>query len=809
MAGATQGRYSPAAFPRYFVKKDDEAAHSRTVLDVSTRVSTGVPEATAQSTPGAALALVAGRYQILNLLGEGGMGSVYRALDTVLDETVAFKVLRRELAASPELIERFKREVKLARRVTHPNVARMFDIGEHEGTTFLTMEFIDGEPLTSFLERQGALPVEAVTMIAAEVCAGLSAAHKAGVVHRDLKPDNVMLGPNRKIAITDFGIARDHVAPKGTVAGLVVGTPAYMAPEQVEARGDIDARADIYALGVMLFELLTGTLPFNGTSAFALAAARLTEAPPDPKTFRSNLPPGISKVVLKCMARNRNDRYSDAEEVAAALALATPTLGQGVAAIPPPAHVEPVHSADKTVAVLPFRNLGPAEDDYVAEGVTEDLIDTLSMTSGLRVRPRGAVMSFKGVEKDPRDIGRELGVQVVVEGSVRRTPTAVRLNARLLSVEDGFQLWASRLDRPANDLLVMSDETAAAIAKALTVHEVARGRVAADATAIDLYLKARSELHRVWPQNAMKAMEYLKDAHERAPGDMAILGAYVRACGRVWFFGGDPGEAAGVLGRALADKAMAAAPDDPHVLLGVGTIRLLANDWIGAANVARRAIDRAPASPDAIELRARMRLEAGQIDRALLELEAALALEPMLVNSRMDRIRAHALLGDFERARELLDADLALDDTKMGNGVLRSRLAVWSPVIADTLDKVVIPDNLPANTPWAFASAMKTVYITSDLDAYLPLLQTLPNQIGSTRRAKTLFHQIIAEFAVHFGRNELSLKAVEDAVEEGLFDSSWAERCPVLEPIRNEARFQAALATIRERGEEVLYELDG
>lgn len=788
----------------------DETAHSHTVLDLSTRPTTATPASVAVPS-GAARALVAGRYEILNLLGEGGMGSVYRARDTVLDEIVAFKVLRHELAASPELIERFKREVKLARRVTHPNVARMFDIGEHEGTTFLTMEFIDGEPLTSFLERQGALPVEAVTMIAAEVCAGLAAAHKAGVVHRDLKPDNVMMGPNRKIAITDFGIAREGVASQGTVAGLVVGTPAYMAPEQVEARGDIDARADIYALGVMLFELLTGTLPFSGTSAFTLAAARLTEAPPDPKTLRSNLPAGIAKVVLKCMARNRDERYSDAEEVAAALAQSTPTLGQGVSAIPPaPARaVEPVHSHDKTVAVLPFRNLGPADDDYVAEGVTEDLIDTLSMTSGLRVRPRGAVIGFKGIEKDPRDIGRELGVQVVVEGSVRRTPTAVRLNARLLSVEDGFQLWASRFDRPANDLLVMSDETAAAIAKALTVHEVARGRVAADASAIDLYLKARSELHRVWPQNALKAMEYLKEAHERAPDDMAILGAYVRACGRVWFFGGEQGEAAGVLGRALADKAMAAAPDDPHVLLGVGSIRLLANDWIGAANVARRAFDRAPASPEAVELRARLRLEAGQIDQALVELEAALALEPMLVNSRMDRTRAHALLGNYERARDLMDADIALDDTKMGNGVLRSRLAFWSPVIADTLDKVVIPDDFPPNTPWAFASAMKTIYVTSDLDAYLPLLETLPKQIGSTRRAKTLFQQIIAEFAVFFGRNELALKAVEDAVDEGLFDSSWAERCPVLEPIRNEPRFQAALAIIRERGEEVLYELDG
>jgi serine/threonine-protein kinase len=175
----------------------------------------------------------------------------------------------------------------------------------------------------------------------------------------------------------------------------------------------------------------------------------------------------------------------------------------------------------------------------------------------------------------------------------------------------------------------------------------------------------------------------------------------------------------------------------------------------------------------------------------------------------MDRIRGHALLGDFERARDLLDADLFLDDARMGNGVLRSRLATWSPVIADTLDKVVIPDAFQPNTPWAFAAAMKIVFVSSDLDAYLPLFEQLPNQIGSTRRAKTLFHQIITEFAVHFGRTERGLEGLEDAVNDGLFDVSWAERCPVLNPIRNEPRFQAALATLRERGAEVLRELDG
>ncbi len=794
-----------AVLPQEIVaKEEDDAAHSATVVVPQSRAEPMPPESVLPNP----LTLVAGRYEILNLLGEGGMGSVYRARDSVLDEIVAFKVLRRELAASSELIERFKREVKLARRVTHPNVARMFDIGEHEGTTFLTMEFIDGEPLTSILEREGPLPIESVSRAAGEICAGLAAAHAAGVVHRDLKPDNVMLGRDGRIRITDFGIARDPVASTGTV-GMVVGTPAYMAPEQVEAQADIDARADIYALGVMLFELLTGQLPFKGTSAFTLAAARLTSTPPDPGTLRTDLPAAIGRVILKCMARDRDDRYADAKQVAEALASSVPTLAQGAAPIAPLPPHQPTESEHKTVAVLPFRNLGPSEDDYVADGMTEDLIDTLSMTVGLRVRPRSAVIGFKGVERDPREIGHELGVQVVVEGSVRRTPQAVRLSARLLSVEDGFQLWAQRFDRPANDLLVMSDETADAIAKALTVNEAGRGRVAADATVIDLYLRARSELHQIWPKSALRAMELLTAAHERAPDDVAILGAYARACARVWFFGGERGVRAGEKARALAERAVSLAPDDPHTLLAVTGIRLLDNDWRGAARGARRLRERAPSAPETIEMVGRLRLETGQLERALKELEAALALEPMLINSRIDRIRIHALLGDFPRVLALLDAELQTDPGNQSNGVLRARLSLWNQDVEKTLHKLELPQDLVPNTPWAFAATMKEIHADKDPLPHLPALEEIPDKLGASRRARSLFLQLLTEFCSYFDLRERALVHLESAVDAGLFDLGWMLHCPLLTRLDDEPRYQAALATIRQRAEELVRELDG
>jgi serine/threonine protein kinase len=278
------------------------------------------PSPLSQSFPGAvSRQLLAERYELLGLVGVGGMGSVYRARDVELDEIVALKVLRRELVDTPGILDRFRREVKLARRVTHRNVARVFDIGEHGGEKFLTMEFIDGEPLGSILARDGAMRVARVLELAAGVCAGLASAHAAGVVHRDLKPDNVLLAKDGRVVVTDFGIARaflDAAAGLGNTLGVLMGTPAYMAPEQVEGRKDIDARADIYALGALLYELFTGRRAWEGESPFAVASARLTSLPPDPRQRRPDLPSAHAEVVMRCMARKPEERFQSVDDVA-------------------------------------------------------------------------------------------------------------------------------------------------------------------------------------------------------------------------------------------------------------------------------------------------------------------------------------------------------------------------------------------------------------------------------------------------------------------------------------------------------------
>jgi len=576
--------------------------------------------------------VLAGRYELLGLVGTGGMGSVYRARDLELDEVVALKVLRRELVNTPEMLARFRQEVKLARRVTHLNVARTFDIGEHHGEKFLTMEYIDGTSLAELLyEREELFPLARVVDIGLAICAGLDAAHRAGVVHRDLKPDNVLVTKEDRVAITDFGIARAVLSAHVTM-GAPVGTPAYMAPEQVEGLS-VDERADLYALGEILYELLTGVTAWSGESIFQVAAQRLLKPPPDPRTHRATVPAGAAQIVMRCMARNPEERYGSASDVAAALSTLTIplTTNTPARALKPPAAARvsmpgllETPPGDKKVAVLPFQNGGRPEDDYLASGLTEDLIDTLSVTDGIRVRPLGAVINARTHSLDSREVGRELGVQVVVEGSLRRTPDGLRVTARIVSVGDGFQLWASRFERPESDFLKVGDEIACAISRALTVDRPEANRqTLEDPIAYDLYLRARHELHRYSPETTQRAIELYKQALERRPDDAVILSGY--AIARLKEFMYSDGNVSPDLTRLAAERAMALAPDLPETRLATGCVAFAFGETERGAREIREAVRTGRRLADAHDMFGRIAVEVDRIDSAIEHLTAAMS----------------------------------------------------------------------------------------------------------------------------------------------------------------------------------------
>ncbi|WP_437332937.1 protein kinase domain-containing protein [Sorangium sp. So ce394] len=827
---------------------------------------------------------IAGRYEILGLLGTGGMGSVYRVRDLELDEVVALKMLRRDLADSAGMLERFRQEVKLARRVTHRNVARTFDFGDHEGEKFLTMECVDGESLHSVLARTGPMPAQQVIGIGCALCDGLGAAHAAGIVHRDLKPENVLLDRGGRVVITDFGIARTSSGPSaGESSGFVLGSPAYMSPEQLTGEPDIDARTDIYALGMILFECLTHRRAWPGAGAIAAAMARLRSPPPDPRSVRPDVPLAVADVVLRCMAMRREDRYASAAEahralllarsrvsiapqpaqslasvIAASAATAAPTAPQPIeqnptrvaasveavtapqprlmsptlsAPVPTPAPTSPPSSASspglKTVAVLPFRNVGAPDDEYLADGFTEDLTDTLSMTAGLKVRPRAAVSRVRLDGRDPRDIGRELGVQVVVEGSLRRTgggyghdaprsqpsapysrpgsrlpPAGVRVTARVISVEDGFQLWAKRFDSSPEALLAVSDDAASAIAGALTVDAASREREApSDPRAIDLYLRARHQLRHLWYGDAAPAVSLFEEALSFSPNDPSILSGYAIASARLMAAQGD-GRAQLAKAQQAAERSIALAPSLGEPWVALATVRFSASDPIGAVPALRKALQRAPSLAKAHELLGRILLEAGLVDEAVFRLDTALSLDPGELFPRWELARGRALVGDWAGAGVLLDTPAEDPSSRFHKAIMRARFGLWRGA------PYPIDDLLPLsaeNVPVQYARIYRDVLATSRLsDEQRAFLRAKSDGSEPGSRLRPLFLQMEAEILAFLGEDDAFFRTLASAVEAGLFDALWMQRCAVLDRARPSARFAPLRARVEERAAAVV-----
>ena len=743
---------------------------------------------------------LAQRYDLEALLGVGGMGSVYRARDIELDERVALKMLRKDLVDAPGILARFRQEVKLARRVTHRNVARTFDIGEHAGEKFLTMELVEGESLAEHLVQRGRLPLARAVAIAIEIALGLAAAHAAGVVHRDLKPDNVLLARDGRVVLTDFGIARAAIDAQGGLAtlGFPVGTPAYMAPEQVEA-APVDRRADIYALGEILYEMLTGERAWRGDAMMQVATARLLAPPPDPRSRRPDLPPALAELAIKCMARDPADRYATADQVARELGSIAVPQGPMSAPPRPPAVLaaEATPPGVKAVAVLPFRNSGPPEDEYLADGLTEDLIDDLSMIRGVRVRALGAVLPLKGKSGDPRDLGRELGVQVVVDGTIRRVGGVLRITARLGSVADGFQLWAKRFDRPAADILEVADEIAAAISRALTVERGAAPRTTTDdPIALDLYLRARHQFHRFGRDATRRSIDLFAQALERAPDDPVILSGYAMARVSEFTYNPDAAESADAA-RAAANRAVQIAPGLPEPHVALAAVELALGDGEASARHVRRALEVGTSAPDAHELCGRLFIEVGRVDAGVRALETALALEPRFQGARCEVARVHELLGDPDRADELVRTPPGDPDLVIQYWLGRARLLLYR---RDAEQARSLLERSGADAPPPPGRLLLQLLATGVAEeAAFHDLKSRMQRDRSARRATAFFGVLQAEVMAFLGDTEAAFAAIADVAGAGGFDVFWMDRCPLLDALRADPRFAILRARIDER----------
>jgi len=557
----------------------------------------------------------ANRYEVIEELGKGGMGKVYRVFDKTIKEEVALKLIKPEIAGGQRTIERFSNELKFARKIAHRNVCRMFDLDEEEGTHYITMEYVPGESLKSMIGMMGQLSAAQVVFLAKQVCEGLAEAHRLGVVHRDLKPSNIIIDKEGNARIMDFGIARSLKEKGITGAGVMIGTPDYMSPEQVEAE-EVDKRSDIYSLGVILYEMVTGKLPFEGETALSIALKHKTETPLNPKQFNAQIPEDLNLVILKCIEKDKEKRYQETKELLSELSKIEEGITTGERIIPRKKAItskkikekfgkrwiviaavlmavvaagiaiiyfivnKPVYPpGEKMLVVLPFKNLGPPADEYFADGITEEITSRLASLQGLGVISRTSAIQYKNTDKTIRQIGDELDIDYALEGSVRWDRSAegkgrVRVTPQLVRASDDSHLWSERYDRIIEDIFSVQSEIAEQVAQQLdlTVLEPERRALNAQPTdnleAYDYYLRGLEHESRGWAnldnQEFEQAVEMLEKATELDPDFVLAYVRISRIHSRMYHFGIGRTEERLEKSRAAVDRALELQPDLPE-----------------------------------------------------------------------------------------------------------------------------------------------------------------------------------------------------------------------------------------------------
>ena len=739
-------------------------------------------------------AALVGRYKVDRELGAGGMASVFLTHDLKHQRLVALKVLHDDLAASLGA-ERFLAEIRTTANLQHPHILPLHDSGEVDGLLYYVMPFVNGESLRERLNRERRLSVDDAVRLVQEVADALDYAHRAGIVHRDIKPENILLSEGHAI-VADFGIARAVAQPEGrnlTEAGQVIGTPAYLSPEQVT--GDpVDGRSDLYSLGCILYECLTGELPFSG-NAMAMMAKRLTGSPPSVRTTRDDVPEHLDQVVRTAMATASSARYDSGHALVAALK----------------APVVVRHKSDRrAVVVLPFVNQSPdADNEFFSDGLTEEISTDLARIKSLRVISRSSALRFKGTGKDIPTIGRELGVQFVLEGSVRKAGASLRITARLVDAVSDEQLWADKYSGTMDDVFEVQErvsrEIVSALGITLTSDEDRRlsHRDIKNVRAFELYLEARQELRRLGVATA-RGQSLLEQAIAIEGESAPLLGL------RVWGMVvqlrtglGDPATLDEIDRRA--DALIAMAPDAPFGYAARAFASWERGDWRKSIVEFGEAIARDPNDTDSMFYLTMALNVSGLTDAAKKSASRMVATDPLAMWSWA----AVGIVGWFDGgvagSIDPLRRAVALDPS---NYILRWVSGYTYALVGD----------LPAadaEVTWLVAAGPQVPY-TIHLQALVRAQQ------GDAKRALSMVsaldlspfdNHITFHFAEVFamcGERERALDVLEASVNKGFCPAPFIEvHCRFLESVRSHPRFAPIVATARAMSDAIRWDVAG
>jgi serine/threonine protein kinase/tetratricopeptide (TPR) repeat protein len=587
-----------------------------------------------------------GRYAIERELGVGGMAVVFLAQDLRHERKVALKVLRPEVAAEIGA-ERFLREIKMAAGLTHPHILPVHDSGEADGLLFFVMPNMEGRSLRERLDAERQLPLADALRLTREVASALDYAHRHGVVHRDVKPENILLHEGSAM-VADFGIGKAMSGASITQTGMIVGTPSYMSPEQASGEADLDGRSDLYSLGCVLYEMLAGEPPFTGPTVQAIITKRFIAPVPQVRATR-DVPEPVDAVVTRALARTPVDRFATAAEFVAAL---TDLAGVGPQRTPPDA---PRSAPPKAIAVLPLANMSAdPENEYFSDGMTEEIINALAKVPGIQVASRTSSFAFKGKDIDVRAIGERLGVTTVLSGSVRKFGNRIRIAAQLVNVENGYNLWSETYDRLLEDVFAIQDEISRAIVEALKLRLAAESAPlvvpTANLEAYNLYLKGRFLFNKFTEQGLKKGLDYFQHALLEDPG-------YARAYAGIadcWCNLADDWVApddAYPRAKASAIRALEHDPTLAEAITSVGKVLAWYEwDFAGAEHELRRAVTLNPNYAEAHFVFGSVLPSVGRLAEAVEEMRRALTLDPLSAHDSGWLARFYLYAGEYDAA---------------------------------------------------------------------------------------------------------------------------------------------------------------
>ena len=700
-------------------------------------------------------------YRLDRELGRGGMATVFLAHDMRHNRRVALKVLHPELGHSigPD---RFLREIQLAARLNHPHIVPLFDSGEAGGYLYYVMPVVDGETLRDRLLREGQLTVDEALPLVRGIAAALDYAHRQNIVHRDIKPENVMLQDGEAV-VMDFGIGKAvSVAADDTLTqtGMVVGTPAYVSPEQASGETRIDGRSDQYSLACVLYEMLSGRKPFAGPTAQAVISRRFSEPVPSLRSVLPGAPEEVETALTKALARDADDRFPTTMEFARAL-VATHM------ATPDGSPLQATHG--KSIAVLPFTNMSAdPEGDFFADGIADEIITALSKVKALKVSSRTSSFTFKGKNDDIREIGRKLQVSTILEGSIRKSGKRLRLNAQLVSAEDNSQLWAERYDRELEDVFEIQDEIASSIVAALRVVLTEDEKRAIEQVptsnldAYEFYLRGRQFFH----QHRRKAHEFARQLFERS---IEL----------------DPG-------YALAHCGVADCCSFLYQYFDASTENLRK-----AESASKRALELAPQLAEAHASRGLAVSLTGKFDEAETEFQEAMRLDPKSFEAAYFYGRACMSQGKSDEAAKWFERAITVRPDDFAALIL----------LAGVYDDLGRKEDSIRAVRRSYDAARKHLDLNPDNPRALYMGAAALSLLGESEKARdwlrrardmepddpSVLYNVACVYAME-KMNAEGIEALTRAIDNGFGHWKWIEHDSTLDPLRAEPEFVALLA---------------